>query len=352
MVCRWFQNRDSSCRGCKCCLACKFSSFVHFFGLGKETLPRTERERTKSCDYRAVLPSTAWNRHSKPRGRGEQWGMIQTPLDERCALDFRFNQFRSHRFGHLQKQALQNTGGLDRSCTVRSANDQTTSSVSTIPVMSENCAWHVTPLTSWNSCFWCRECGSREVQHQRHECGKIAFIQACALQDYRIIYVQTWKIEHDSKIAQKLCLNTASEAATEIVREEDILDAMKAARSAHLLPDSLAIQEALLQDMESVRFVYNEDIEMHAGDKSYREVRIFERALIYYCAIISMIHTTSKKLESATKMSITPRTQMLIASCGNFLEARKLLKYIFCHGTFCFPVAAFLWSYGRVGGKC
>lgn len=88
-------------------------------------------------------------------------------------------------------------------CQVRSADKQTTSSLSIPSVFSGNCPCRKTPFTPCKRCHWCRECGSRTFQHRLHCWRRVACIQSCAVYAYLRTCTQAWKSKHNCKVAQE-----------------------------------------------------------------------------------------------------------------------------------------------------
>lgn len=77
------------------------------------------------------------------------------------------------------------------------------------------------------------------------------------------IAVPVCKCDHSSTISRlsKTCrLNISTDHATEVVKEEDMLEVKKVAESSHLSPEGVAAQDALLQAIRTVYCVYTEDI--------------------------------------------------------------------------------------------
>lgn len=53
-------------------------------------------------------------------------------------------------------------------------------------------------------------------------------------------------------------MNTVTEAATLLLKDDNILDTMVAAESSHLSPEAVVVQKALVQAMKAVCCVYKE----------------------------------------------------------------------------------------------
>lgn len=113
-------------------------------------------------------------------------------------------------------------------------------------VFRGSCAWRDTIFTPCISCHLCKERGSRDVQYKYHGFQRIARVQSSVVYNYCRIFVQAWKIKHDSVVAQKTSLEHCNWASVTVVNDKDVLDATEAPEPPHLTSEAVAAQSPLL----------------------------------------------------------------------------------------------------------
>lgn len=96
------------------------------------------------------------------------------------------------------------------------------------------------------------------------DCMVFKALLSFSQEPYMTIAVPVCKREHSSTIVRlikKGCLNTTTESATEVVKEEVVLDIMDAAESSNLSSEVMAAQKTILQAMETACCVLTEEFQ-------------------------------------------------------------------------------------------